>query len=230
MQRNDFITSDTHFGHANIVRKDFSNRPFPKRPDDIAVLEDRVAAKKATNDEEQRLKRWLKAHVHLMDEELIRRWNAKVPHDAIVYHLGDFGFSDKHRLAEIIRRLNGRIRIFPGNHDKVLLKEKSLQELFEWFRPFSFNESKSDDGRMIVMCHYAMAVWNKSHHGAWMLHGHSHGSLPTEGRVRMDVGVDCHPNYEPFSYAEIERVLSKLQPGAFDHHGKRGRTFIPKGP
>lgn len=219
MLSNEFITSDTHFGHGNII--DFSDRPFPVRPADISELEKKVRARKASDDEVKTYRRWLKAHVHLMDEELIRRWNAKVPEGSVVYHLGDFGFAKPSRLAEIIRRLHGRIRIFPGNHDKTLLKDKNLQGMFEWFRPFSFNESKDESGRMIVMCHYAMAVWNKSHHGAWMLHGHSHGSLPAEGRVRMDVGVDCHPNYEPFSYAEIERALSKLKPGSFDHHGKR---------
>ena len=30
----------------------------------------------------------------------------------------------------------------------------------------------------IVLCHYAMRVWQKSHYGAWMLYGHSHGTLP----------------------------------------------------
>ncbi len=33
-------------------------------------------------------------------------------------------------------------------------------------------------GQPIVICHYAMRVWNRSHHGAWHLYGHSHGNLP----------------------------------------------------
>jgi len=187
MLTSEFITSDTHWGHANIIK--YSKRPF--------------------------------RNVEEMDEELILRWNAKVPEGAVIYHLGDFGFARPNRLKEIIRRLHGRIRIFPGNHDKTLLNDKSIQAMFDWCRPFSFHESKGANGQMIVMCHYAFDVWNKSHHGAWMLHGHSHGSLPPGNRIRMDVGVDCHPNYEPFSYAEIEALMRKRVNQPRDHHGAR---------
>jgi hypothetical protein len=36
----------------------------------------------------------------------------------------------------------------------------------------------ADFGQPIVLCHYAMRVWNRSHHGAWHLYGHSRGNLP----------------------------------------------------
>ncbi len=188
MLHDEFITSDTHFGHKNIIK--YSNRPF--------------------------------ASIEEMDNELIHRWNAKVPKNAVIYHLGDLAFGNALSIEELLRRLNGRIRFFPGNHDKVILNNKKLQALFEWCRPFSFHESKAPNKQKIVMCHYAFDVWNKHHHGSWMLHGHSHGSLPRGGRIRMDVGVDCHPNYEPFSFKEIEEQLSGLQPAVLDHHGKPG--------
>jgi calcineurin-like phosphoesterase family protein len=45
-----------------------------------------------------------------------------------------------------------------------------------------------------------------------MLHGHSHGHTkypwPNERRI-MDIGVDCHPNNEPFSFAEVVETLKK---------------------
>ncbi len=48
----------------------------------------------------------------------------------------------------------------------------------------------SVNGQPIVLCHYAMRVSNRSHHGAWHLYGHSHGNLP-EGptSLSMDVGI-----------------------------------------
>lgn len=222
MQPNEYITSDTHFGHGNIVRRDFANRPWPARPVEVAELEAKVCSGKANDVERAELKVWLKDHVHEMDAELIRRWNEKVPERATVYHLGDFGLARADRLREIIEQLHGRIRLLTGNHDKELMKNKDLQALFEWFRPHAFHESRGPGRQKIVMCHYAFDVWNKSHHGSWMLHGHSHGSLPTGGRVRMDVGVDAHPNYEPFSYAEIAEKLSGLEPPVLDHHRKPG--------
>lgn len=198
MKTEEFVTSDTHFGHANIIK--YSNRPF--------------------------------RHVDEMDEELIRRWNAKVPKDATVYHLGDFAFANPKRVMDILHQLNGRIRFFPGNHDKWMLqspehglgpKDKYLEiaDMFEWFRPFSFHESKTEDGIKVVMCHYAFDVWNKSHYDSWCLHGHSHGTLPPGRRIRMDVGVDCHPNYEPFSYYEIRDRLRNAVNEPRDHHKRR---------
>lgn len=195
MKPNEFITSDTHWGHSNIIR--YNNRPF--------------------------------RDVDEMDEELILRWNAKVPKNAVVYHLGDFAFASPKKLYTILQRLHGRIRFFPGNHDKWLLmspenglgiKEKyqNIADRFEWVRPFGFHESSTNDGTLVVMCHYAMQVWNKHHYGAWMLHGHSHGSLPPGNRARMDVGIDCHPNYEPFSFEEIYERLHGVENETCDHH------------
>jgi calcineurin-like phosphoesterase family protein len=185
MQPGEFITSDTHFTHTNIIK--YCNRPFSS----------------AEN----------------MDEEMIRRWNAKVTNkNAIVYHCGDLGCNGKpDRLRWIIGRLNGRIRLLLGNHDSWLLKEKhsDLRSLFDEFCPYAFRETKTPTDITITMCHFAMVVWNKSHRGTGaMLHGHSHGSLPKlqgplGNLIRIDVGVDCHPNYEPFSYHEILAEIKK---------------------
>ena len=186
MKSEDFITSDTHFGHANIIK--YSNRPF-------ASLEE-------------------------MDRELIARWNAKVPKNAVVYHLGDFALALPDRVHEILRQLNGRIRLLWGNHDRVLRKDKTLQGYFEWIK--DYYESKTPDGTKVIMCHYAFHVWNQHHHGSWNLHGHSHGSLKDEGIRRLDVGVDTHPNYEPYSFAEIEAKMAKKSIRRVDHHRENG--------
>ena len=72
--------------------------------------------------------------------------------------------------------------------------------------------------RSIVLLHYAMKVWNKSHHGAWHLYGHSHGSLPeSEDSLSFDCGVDSH-DYRPISYDEVKRIMSKKTWKPLDHH------------
>ena len=35
-----------------------------------------------------------------------------------------------------------------------------------------------DKPQLVVLCHYAMRVWDRSHYGSWHLYGHSHGNLP----------------------------------------------------
>jgi calcineurin-like phosphoesterase family protein len=53
----------------------------------------------------------------------------------------------------------------------------------------------------LILDHYAMRVWDQSHHGSWHLYGHSHGKLPDLG-LSTDVGVDGH-NFQPWSFEEV---------------------------
>ena len=57
------------------------------------------------------------ANIAENDEEIIRRWNEKVPEDGIVFHLGDVAFGDPERVDNILERLNGTIYLVIGNHD-----------------------------------------------------------------------------------------------------------------
>lgn len=149
-----------------------------------------------------------------MDEELIARWNAKVPPNAIVYHMGDFGFYTPKALLPILNSLHGTIRLIKGNHDKAVKGE--LAKRFDWVK--DYYEAKAPDERKLVLSHYPMMTWNKSHYGSWMLHGHCHGSLKAPPTTRLDVGVDCQGNYEPWSWEEIEAVLSTRSYHSEDHH------------
>ena len=56
--------------------------------------------------------------VDQMGEDMIARWNSVVKPDDIVYHLGDFAFGSKELVGTLVSRLNGRIRIILGNHDR----------------------------------------------------------------------------------------------------------------
>jgi calcineurin-like phosphoesterase family protein len=63
-------------------------------------------------------------------------------------------------------------------------------------------------GQPIVICHYAMRVWNRSHHGAWHLYGHSHGNLPDTPSLSMDVGVDTH-DFRPWHFDKISTLMAE---------------------
>lgn len=160
-----------------------------------------------------------------MNETLIRNWNSCVQPTDEVYHLGDFAFSDAETIFKIIHRLNGKKYLIMGNHDKPIKKDKELQQLFEECTPYlevDISDHTAKGGnRKLVLCHYAMLVWNKSHHGSFMLHGHSHGNLayPMKARI-MDVGVDPQ-GYVPITATEVVRKLSAIPPPVFDHHGKQ---------
>ena len=155
-----------------------------------------------------------------MNEALIANWNAVVGPSDVVYHLGDI-FLCRRAEAEAIReRLNGRIRLVRGNHDKTA---EEMKRGFDWVKDLydlKVEDADAPEGRQrIVLCHYAMRVWNKSHRGAWHLYGHSHGSLPDDPHsLSFDAGVDCH-GYAPISYSRVKEIMAGKTFVPIDHHG-----------
>lgn len=80
------------------------------------------------------------ANAYLMNEDLIKRWNAVVKPNDIVWHLGDFCFGKKENVQSIFPRLNGKIRIVLGNHDHHKMKfyyDVGFQKVYD--RPILFN-------------------------------------------------------------------------------------------
>ena len=174
-----WFTADTHFRHENIIR--YCKRPF------------------SSLDE--------------MDETLLDNINANVRPDDTLYHLGDF--SMRGRDAETIR---SRIRcknlvLVVGNHDPRRGDGTAKPQFAELFSAvYTLARIKVEIDRrsqLIVLCHYGMRVWDRSHYGAWHLYGHSHGTLPPIPGA-MDVGVDCH-DFRPI---DIHEVAAKVKVGA----------------
>jgi calcineurin-like phosphoesterase family protein len=152
------------------------------------------------------------ATVQQMDEAMIANWNAAVAPEDIIYHLGDFAMGKK-PAPSYLERLNGQKHLIWGNHDS-----NQTRQLSNWASSQPYLEINLE-GNFIVLCHYAMRVWNKSHRGALMFYGHSHNSLPGTDQS-CDVGVDCF-NYKPVTLTEIRRHLRTLPPYLpADHHGR----------
>jgi calcineurin-like phosphoesterase family protein len=187
-----FFSSDQHFSHSNIIR--YSKRPF-KNADE-------------------------------MNETIIERWNATVSPQDIIYTLGDVMFEkDKGKMEWLLSRLNGEKHLIWGNHDKGLHSIKwqryfnSAAEMKDLYIP---PESNGGTGQHIVLCHYPLLTWNKSHHGSWALHGHCHGSLPEDIHARrVDVGVDCW-DFTPVSMEQLtEKMSKKIFKPVDQHRGER---------
>lgn len=155
-----------------------------------------------------------------MTETMIARWNAVVHHSDTVYHLGDFALSwgKKHKelCDSLLERLHGQKWLIVGNHDRDEVVKNP-----RWHKVTHYHEIKLDLGgehkQRIVMCHYAMRVWNQMHRGAWMLHGHSHGNLTDIGGKTLDVGVDVH-GYAPVSVEAVKAFMDGRTVVECDHH------------
>lgn len=157
-------------------------------------------------------------------QEIIDRWNSRVGPVDNVYHLGDFAFIWPKKLGlllEIINELHGNIHFIRGNHCDPNVWERVLQANIPhvaWVK--DYHEMKVE-GQKVVLCHYPMEVWNGSHHGSWMLHGHCHGSLPQKGK-RLDCGIDNHPEFQIWTWDEIKAHMAKQEWVAASHHGQEG--------
>lgn len=155
-----------------------------------------------------------------MNEGLIEKWNSRVRPGDTVYHCGDFAFmKDPAAISAIVKRLNGQILLIRGNHDY----SDTLKEVtgFAWIGA-SYQCKMAKVGDQMVFCsHYAMRIWDHSHHGAFSVYGHSHGGLPDDPNLlACDVGVDAHDGY-PVSFEELKAIMAKKSFVPIDHHGRK---------
>ena len=138
-------------------------------------------------------------NVDEMNETMITNWNSRVKPTDTIYIVGDLGFGD---LNNILRRLNGIKILILGSHDKSAL------QCPQYFAKISPLMEINVEGQAIILCHYSMRVWSKSHYNSWHLYGHSHGKLAGAGKS-FDVGVDSH-NFFPWSFDEIKSRMKEL--------------------
>jgi len=191
-----FFISDLHIGHANVIKYD--GRPF-----------------KTTEE---------------MHVELIKRWNSVVSPDSIVYFLGDLSFTRSDLTKWFVFQLNGKIHAIAGNHDtpKDLRSLGRFEEVHDYgteigvYDEDSLQSRGSQGYQKIVMAHYPILSWNKSHYGAWHLHGHCHGSLMKtmpDYYKRKVIDVGCNTiDYTPISYAQVKAIMDKRSINNVDHH------------
>lgn len=187
-----WFTSDMHYGHANVIK--YANRPFK--------------------------------HVDEMDQAMEDNWRGMVQPSDTVYVLGDCSFyKDQDKTIRLFRRLPGQKFLVWGNHDKHIRKNPEFRKLFakcEDLLDVKVPDPDAEGGeRRIVLCHYAMRVWNKSHFGSYHLYGHSHGSLPDDPHaLSLDVGVDCW-DFQPVSYDVVKERMGRKVFKPVDHHDRR---------
>lgn len=144
-----------------------------------------------------------------MDEVMIARWNERVAPGDTVYHVGDFALRDHN---PYLMRLHGQKHLVIGNHDH----SNRVKKATGWWTVDSM-KTVTVEGTPVMLCHYGLRVWSRSHYGALHFYGHSHGNLPGDSQC-TDVGVDCW-DFRPVSLDEIKARLATLRKrGEPGHH------------
>ena len=172
------------------------------------------------------------ADIDTMNWKMISEWNSTVNPNDVVLILGDVSYANLEETVRIVSQLNGKKHLVLGNHDRVITDNlATFKQYFE-----SITRDREIAVRYegvefnVTLSHYMHVVWNKSHHGALHLWGHSHGKIAghTQG---CDVGMPVW-GYKPASF---ERILSALKtnqkyPDCFgkilenDHHVSRNKA------
>ena len=195
LDKEPFFISDFHIGHHNVIK--FDGRP-------VMSVDD--------------------MHVALID-----RWNSVVGEDDTVFYMGDLFMRDQETAKWVVHQLNGKIRYIMGNHDRM--KGINRMDRFESIHEYgtevlvkdgTITDKRAKGYQQIILSHYPILSWNRSHYGSWMIHGHSHGSLMKSNQdyyKRKVIDVGCNViNYTPISYQEVKQIMDKRDIVSVDHH------------
>lgn len=171
--------------------------------------------------------------VKLMEEALIENWNKRVKKNEQVYVLGDFAFTGREKMKEILSKLKGQKILVKGNHDKDArsMLEAGFQKVVE-------NERIKIGNTSVLLSHFPYHPVTQHitygdkvlYHGidknvdnrylhkriiddgkTWLIHGHVHQHWKVRERM-INVGVDVW-DYSPVGH---ERLLEIINGGRRD--------------
>lgn len=158
------------------------------------------------------------------DERLMAEWQERVSKDDQVWVLGDLAVSSPVRALDLIQSLPGRKHLIAGNHDGCHPMHRDSHKwqpkyltAFESVQAFA---RRRIDGEEILLSHFPYAKdrnearymqYRLRNEGAWLLHGHTHGSERLEGR-EIHVGVDAWD----FAPVPIHTIADLMKRGGDD--------------
>lgn len=143
-------------------------------------------------------------NVHLMNEEMVKRWNQVVSKSDEVIHLGDVSFANADLTRGILSRLNGYKRLIMGNHDRHRSRK--------WWVDVGFDEVNEDP--ILYKGFYILShepVYVNEHMPYVNVHGHIH-SQKYEGKQYVNACVE-HWEYTPFLF---DKVVEMVQAAALE--------------
>mgnify|MGYP001205212417 CR=1 FL=1 len=138
-----------------------------------------------------------------MDDIIIYNINKLVQPDDTLWCLGDFTFKNHDEYRKLIKCKN--VHLILGNHDKI--PKNKLKDIFTSVENLHrIKVNYKNTVLNIVLCHYAMRIWELSHYGSIHCYGHSHYTLPDDpNALSMDVGVDAVAGRATgYSYQELK--------------------------
>ena len=202
----DWFTSDLHINHKNIL----THRTFA--PDGDAVYRP-FASMEEMNE----------TILHMFDD--VRKGDN-------VYILGDVSWDEEgaKMLFDylIMKKKVGKVFVIEGNHDHNWIGKFPLHPRVEIVQTMTLRAQPKNGFRAIFLSHYPQIIYDKSHYGAYQLHGHGHSD--TSDRPMLDalqmgkrINVNCElHSYELWSREEVELIMRKFKPENIDYYLCKG--------
>lgn len=133
-----------------------------------------------------------------MTNDMIRIWNEQVSDDDIVYHLGDFALTNQENTVNILKQLNGKIRLIKGNHDysktwDKIVKQGLLDKYHEIGVKIKYEKNE------LWLTHYPFEIGLRPR--KWSIHSHIH-SNESSYLNQINVGVDS-PHFKHKKFGEL---------------------------
>ena len=168
-----------------------------------------------------------------MEKAIIENWNRVVKPNEKVFCLGDFSwFHSRHEIKKIVNRLNGKIYMILGNHDKEEAFELCDTEklhicsdiTYLYLRP----EINNIDDRFetncytIVLSHFPQLCYSQSEkNNTYNFFGHIHSRkdqpmiefgepIKLLKQRQYDIGMDRH-DYTPIDFFDILKKIDEYQ-------------------
>lgn len=136
-----------------------------------------------------------------MDNVIIENWNKTVKDTDYIYILGDFALSNKNRIIELIKILNGYKVFILGNHDK--------DYSYSWWNTVGLD----------MVCAYPIIInewFILSHEPIYVntnmpyvnIFGHVHANPQYQNFSKHHFCVSCERiNYTPIELSEITKMI-----------------------
>ena len=193
-----WFTSDTHYGHTNIIN--YTARPY-RTPDG-------------------------QPDVHAMNIDLVNRYNTVVTPTDTVWLLGDIALGHLDDTLGWLARCHGTKHLLVGNHDKpfrsinkpdkhandtaVYMTHADLATVTTGHRSLTLS-----DGHTVTICHFPHRgdshdtdrfTSHRPPNDGWLLCGHVHEKWRQHG-TQINVGVDAWGGY-PVNEQSISALIN----------------------
>ncbi len=139
------------------------------------------------------------------EEELIKRWNARVCETDNVFILGDLG-KNIEDIERFFSKVKGVKHLIIGNHDKKSLFKKRLKRIFLTIQDIKIIRDRGQD---ILLCHYYIKGWKDIRYNSLLLYGHRHSDFDYSQKGSFN--VSCMNEVMNFTPRTLPEITSKKE-------------------